>query len=52
MGLSVSKPQKEKKNNLGDFPVSHQAAEAKVMFTWVIHDKTREAKAKNKLVPI
>lgn len=34
-----------KKANLGDFPVSYQAAEAKVMFTWVTHDKTREAKS-------
>ena len=48
MGLSVSKPQK-KKANLGDFPVSHQATEARVMFTWVSHDKTREAKSQEQI---
>lgn len=36
---------KKKKNNLGDVPVSHHTAEAKVMFTWVTHDKTREARS-------
>lgn len=45
MGLSVSKPQKkEKKASLEDFAVSHRAADAKVMFTWVTHDETGEAK--------
>lgn len=38
-----------KKANLGDFPVSHEAAEAKVMFTWVVHDKTREAKCQEQI---
>lgn len=44
LSLSVSKPQlKKKKNNLGDVPVSQQTAEARVLFTWVTHDKTRTA---------
>lgn len=36
------KKRKRKKKNLGDVPVSHHTAEAKVMFTWVTHDKTGE----------
>lgn len=48
MGLSVSKPQK--KANLWDFPVSHHATEAKVVFTWDTHNKTREAKSQRKIV--
>lgn len=34
----------EKKNNLGDVPVSHQTAEAKVLFTWFTYDTTRRAR--------
>lgn len=51
MSLSVLRPptKKKKKDNLGGFPVSQQAAEATVMFTWVTLDKTREAKTQEQI---